>query len=217
MMAPPRAQDGRLITLEGIEGAGKSSQIEPLASWLRGQGHHVVITREPGGTPVGDGIRAVLLERGEAVPHPDTELLLMCAARAEHVERVIRPALERGDWVISDRFTDASYAYQGAGRGIDDTRIAVLEEWVQGSLRPDRTILLDVEAATGLERARGRGQADRFEAESLAFFERVRARYLTRAEREPERFRVVDAHVDPDRVAERIRAAVADLAALDGR
>jgi dTMP kinase len=202
---------GRFITLEGIEGVGKSTQVRRLADRLEAAGHGVVRTREPGGTEVGDRIRAVLLDPDGQAPVDDTELLLMFAARAEHVERVIRPALAAGQWVVCDRFTDATYAYQGGGRNIDPARIAVLEEWVQQGLVPDRTLLLDLPVEDGLGRARGDGGGDRFERERRAFFERVRSTYLERAAAQPERFRVIDASGDVEAVADRVHEAVGDL------
>lgn len=202
---------GRFITLEGVEGVGKSTQTGALAERLQGAGHGVVVTREPGGTEVGDRIRALLLDPNGQSPVDDTELLLMFAARAEHLARVIRPALAAGQWVVCDRFTDATYAYQGGGRNIDPARIAQLEQWVQQGLVPDRTILLDLPVEEGLARARGDGPGDRFERERLAFFERVRATYLERAAAEPARFRVVSASGEVDGVRDQVFAAVEDL------
>ncbi len=192
---------GRFITLEGGEGVGKSTQLQRLGDWLRGRGIDVLLTREPGGTAVGEAIRAVLLDRDLPAMHADTELLLMYAARVEHVQRLIAPHLARGGWVLSDRFADASHVYQGAGRGIDPARIEALERWALGGFRPDLTFLLDMPVAAGMARVRARGAADRFETERLAFFERVRAAYLARADREPERFEVVDADRDADTVS----------------
>lgn len=185
---------GRLITVEGIEGAGKSSNLDLVQGLLEDAGKRVVRTREPGGTPLGEQLRALLLERragGDMAG--DTELLLMFAARAEHLVQCIRPALARGDWILCDRFTDASYAYQGAGRGLGWERIAILETWVQDNLRPDLTLLLDVPVAAGLARANGRSAPDRFEEEGRAFFTRVRKAYLELAQRYPERIRLIDA------------------------
>ncbi len=182
------------ITVEGIEGTGKSTNLRFLLECLVARGIDPVVTREPGGTPIGERIRELLLDTGHGAMCDDTELLLMFAARAQHLAQVIRPALDKGQWVLCDRFTDATYAYQGGGRGMDSGRISVLEEWTQRGLRPDLTILLDVDPEVGLARAAGRGRAaDRFEQERLEFFERVRARYLDLAAAEPERFRVVDA------------------------
>lgn len=195
---------GLFITLEGIEGVGKSSQLQAAADFLRSRGRDVVVTREPGGTPAGEAIRQVLLDTRHSGLAADTELLLIFAARAEHVARVIRPALQAGRDVLSDRFTDASYAYQGGGRGIPAARIAALEQWVHPRLQPDLTLLLDAPVQVALARANGRSKADRFEQEQAQFFEAVRGRYLDLAAARPERFRVIDAAVSIDTV----RAAV---------
>lgn len=185
---------GRFITLEGIEGVGKSSNLAFLHDTLKLRGVDVWVTREPGGTDLGEEIRALLLgHRHDGMAH-DTELLLMFAARAEHLAREIRPRLASGQWVLCDRFTDATYAYQGGGRGIPEERIAVLEQWVQGSLRPDMTILLDAPLNVAFGRVSQRGAAqDRFEKQKEDFFTQVRQCYLERAAREPSRIRVVDA------------------------
>ena len=184
----------RFITVEGIEGAGKSSNIAFIKQQLLAAKKNVVVTREPGGTPLGEQIRDVLLSHRNDGMAVDTELLLMFAARAEHLACVVRPALEAGQWVLCDRFTEATYAYQGGGRGIPEQRIAELEEWLQGALRPDLTLLLDVPPALGLERAgRRNANLDRFESEQLAFFERVRADYLRQAEVHRDRYCVIDA------------------------
>ena len=184
---------GRFVTVDGGEGAGKTTQMGFMREYLERRGCRVVVTREPGGTSLGEEIRALLLGHRDGGMTLTAETLLMFAARAEHLERVIRPALATGCWVLCDRFTDATYAYQGGGRGLPLEQIAVLEEWVQGALRPDLTLLLDVPVATGLARAGKRGVADRFEREDVDFFERVRAIYLERATHEPDRCRVVDA------------------------
>lgn len=202
---------GRFITLEGGEGAGKSTQVDGLRRFLEQQGISVITTREPGGTPVAEAIRGLLLSRDHPAMHPDTELLLMFAARAEHLRTLILPALDAGTWVICDRFTDATYAYQGGGRGVDMGRIGVLENWVQGAVRPDLTLLLDMEVRAGLARARGRGEADRFEQETVEFFERVRGTYLERARLAPRRYRIIDASQSVEAVAEAIQAAVTPL------
>ncbi len=194
------ARRGRLVTLEGIEGAGKSTLAADLGAWLEARGVALVRTREPGGTALGEAVRALLLEPGGEAMSADAELLLMFAARSEHLARVIRPALAAGRWVLCDRFTDASYAYQGGGRGIAARRIAVLERWTQGRLRPDLTLLLDLEPALGLARARGRGASDRFEREAGAFFARTRQAYLERAAARPSRYAVIDASRPPERV-----------------
>jgi len=189
-MAPPR---GQFITLEGIEGAGKSTQLATVCSELQRAGIVPVVTREPGGAPMAEQIRAMLLDPASQGMTSDAELLLMFAARAEHIHRTIEPALAAGRWVLCDRFTDATYAYQGGGRGVDPARIATLEDLVQGGLRPNLTLLFDVSAEIGLARAKGRAALDRFESESIAFFTRARDAYLAIAEREPIRVRIIDA------------------------
>lgn len=205
---------GRLITLEGIEGVGKSTHVAFVAGVLREAGHAVVVTREPGGVPLGERIRDVLLSASEAVP-PMTELLLMFAARAAHLEQLVLPALERGEWVVCDRFTDASYAYQGAGRGLGAEAVGVLETLVQGAFRPDLTLLLDADWSVTRDRRARRGVSDRFELEGEAFLGRVRAEYLRRAAAEPARVRVVDASRDVAAVQAGLREAV--LRFLRGR
>ncbi len=184
---------GRFITLEGGEGAGKTSNLDHIRRRLLEAGKDVILTREPGGTPLGESIRELLLDHRQTAMADDTELLLMFAARAQHLAEQIRPALARGQWVLCDRFTDATYAYQGGGRGIPTERIALLERWVQAELRPDLTFLLDLPVEQGLQRAGQRSEPDRFEREKAQFFERVRAAYRARAEQEPERFRIIDA------------------------
>ncbi len=191
-----RSKRGRFITLEGVEGVGKSTHLQFICGHLRARGLEVIETREPGGTPGADEIRATLLKVRNESFDPMAELLLMFAARALHVESVIRPALATGTWVVCDRFTDASYAYQGGGRGIPSARIAALERMVLKGLKPDLTLLLDVKVAVGMARARQRGSLDRFENEQTAFFERVRRVYLARAKREPRRFGLLDAGQD---------------------
>ncbi len=184
---------GKFITVEGIEGAGKSSNLEFVRQMLEDSGHEVLFTREPGGTPLGEEIRQLLLGHKHTGMADDTELLLMFAARAEHLEQKIRPALEAGIWVLCDRFTDASHAYQGGGRGIAKERIQALEEWTQQGLRPDLTLLLDLPVEVGLARAGKRSAPDRFEKERLSFFEQVRSSYLEIAWRDAGRVKVVDA------------------------
>jgi dTMP kinase len=201
-----QTQRGKFITLEGVEGAGKSTQLEALRAWLHGRQIPVQATREPGGSPVAERIRGVLLDRANSGMAADAELLLMFAARAEHLAKTIRPALEAGVWVLCDRFTDATYAYQGGGRGVSRRRIALLEDLVQGDLRPDLTLLFDLPVAAGLARARVRSDPDRFEAEAVRFFEAVRAEYLAIAAREPERVRVIDAQGDPVKVTGMVQA-----------
>ncbi|MCE7032443.1 dTMP kinase [Lysobacter sp. GX 14042] len=202
----------RLVTLEGGEGAGKTTVLAALRAMLEAAGERVVCTREPGGTPLAERIRALLLDTGHEPPAATTELLLMFAARAQHVQATIAPALAGGAWVLSDRFTDASHAYQGAARGGDRGLIHLLEQRVVG-ITPGLTLLLDVPVEVGLARARGRGGVDRIEAEDAAFFERVRAGYLERAVAEPERFRLVDASRPADEVA---AEALARLSAYRG-
>lgn len=202
-----RRARGCFITLEGLEGVGKSTHMEFVSGWLRDHGLTVVVTREPGGTPGADEIRNTLLKvRGESFD-PMAELLLMFAARALHVESVIRPALATGKCVLCDRFTDASYAYQGGGRGIRAARIESLERMVLKGLKPDLTLLLDADVETGMARVQKRGSLDRFEREQTAFFQRVRKVYLARAKREPRRIKRVDA-------AQSIPAVQADIAKL---
>jgi len=179
---------GGFITLEGIDGAGKSTHVGGIVDLLRERGKDVVVTREPGGTPLGEKLRTLLLSQPM---HVETEALLMFAARREHIAQVIAPALAAGRWVLSDRFTDATYAYQGAGRGMAKDRIAALERWAQNELRPDLTIVFDAPVEVALARL-AKAPADRFEREGRGFFERVRAGYLERAAAEPRRLRVVD-------------------------
>jgi dTMP kinase len=203
---------GRFISLEGIEGAGKSSLARALEVMLVARGLTVKLTREPGGTPLAERLRALVLERGAERISAEAETLLMFAARAVHVENLIRPALSGGAWVICDRFTDATRAYQGAGRGVDAELIERLAHTVHGNLWPHRTLLLDLPVDTGLTRARRRaGAGDRFEDEDRRFFERVRAGYLALAAAEPARVRLVDAANAPDTVATRAFDAIADL------
>ncbi len=195
---------GRFITVEGVEGAGKSSQIEAMRAHLEARGVNVRVTREPGGAPLSETLRGLLLDPGNLGMDADTELLLVFAARAEHLAKVIRPSLEAGQWVLCDRFTDATYAYQGGGRGIDPARIAALEDWVQGNLRPDLVILLDIDPKAGLSRAALRSDKDRFEQEGMAFFNRVRESYLARASVAPKRYRIIDASAGQDSVRQQI-------------
>ena len=184
---------GLFITLEGPEGAGKSTNRDYLAERLRSEGIEVVLTREPGGTPLAERIREVLLAPGDEQMNPDTELLLVFAARAQHLAEVIRPALARGAVVICDRFTDSTYAYQGGGRGLSVERIATLETFVQGDLRPDLTLLFDLPVEVGMARASARGRLDRFELEGDGFFNAVRNAFLTLAKAEPARYSLLDA------------------------
>lgn len=199
---------GKFITLEGLDGAGKSTHLAWLCHWLAGRGLNVLQTREPGGTPLGEKLRSLLLSE---TMHPETEALLMFAARHEHLAQSIEPALAAGRWVVCDRFTDASYAYQAGGRGLEVTRLAALEQWVQGRpqglLQPDLTLLFDVPLAVSRARMNDGRQLDRFEQEADAFFERVRAAYLQRAAQSAGRIRLIDASRPVD-------AIQADLATL---
>ncbi len=186
--------NGKFISIEGIEGAGKSTQLQFIADFLRSKGKQVVVTREPGGTTVGEQIRNILLEPAEQPMSEDTELLLMFAARAEHLQQVVKPALQRGDWVLSDRFVDATFAYQGGGRGVCERRIAALADWTLQGCHTDITFLFDLPVALGQLRVDQRPQQrDRFEQEQQAFFERVRQCYLARAQAEPGRIKLIDA------------------------
>ena len=205
----------QFITLEGIEGAGKSTAARHVADFLRHRGLTVVTTREPGGTPLAERVRQIVLERGTEDLSPVTETLLMFAARALHVNNVIRPALARGEWVVCDRFTDATRAYQGSGRGVDAALIESLARAVHGDLAPHCTLLLDLPVATGLARARARTGAatDRFEAETRNFFEKVRAGYLAIAQAEPARVRVIDAAVPLHEVLQALEAVLVRLTA----
>jgi len=200
---------GKFITVEGIEGVGKSSNIEFLAALIEENGFSVICTREPGGTPMAERIRALLLEHGEEPMTDIAELLLFFAARSLHINNAIKPALEGGQWVVCDRFTDASRAYQGSGRGLNQETISTLADWVQDDLQPDLTILLDAPAEVGMDRAGRRGAADRLETEKTDFYTRVRVGYLALAESEPERFAVIDASQPLDRVQAAIKDTVA--------
>jgi dTMP kinase len=205
---------GRFLTLEGIEGAGKSTIAKFVLAYLARQQIPARLTREPGGTPLAERIRRLVLERGAEPLSPVTETLLMFAARDLHLQHVIRPALARGEWVVCDRFTDATRAYQGSGRGVDRELIESLAAAVHGGLAPDCTLLLDVPVGLGLARARGRaaGAADRFEAETQSFFEKVRAGYLELARRAPERFHVIDASAPLAAVEAQVESILEDLA-----
>ncbi|MBX7272717.1 dTMP kinase [Stutzerimonas chloritidismutans] len=208
---------GLFVTLEGPEGAGKSTNREYLAERLRACGVDVVLTREPGGTPLAERIRELLLTPADEPMAVDTELLLVFAARAQHLAQVIRPALERGAVVLCDRFTDATYAYQGGGRGLSIERIAQLEAFVQGELRPDLTLIFDLPVEVGLARAAARGRLDRFEQEGLRFFESVRRAYLECAKAAPSRYRIIDAGQPLNVVQQDVQALIPDLMGrLDG-
>lgn len=207
------SERGLFITVEGIEGAGKSTAVSVIENELQAAGTEIVRTREPGGTLLGERLRELLLATGGAPVEPTAELLMMFAARAQHLRQVIAPALAAGRWVLCDRFTDATYAYQGAGRGLGDTVVASLEDLVQGDMRPDLTVLLDAPVEIGIERARGRGALDRFEQEDLSFFNRVRSAYLRRAATSSGRYHVIDAQRPLEDVEASLRAFVAELTA----
>lgn len=202
---------GCLITLEGGEGAGKSSALGVLRECLLAHGISPVLTREPGGTRMGEAIRSLVLDRDLGPVAAECELLLMFAARAQLVREVIQPALESGEWVLSDRFTDASFAYQGAGRGQPLERIAALESWATQGIRPDLTFLLDVSTEIGLARAGMRSEPDRIEQEEIGFFKRVREGYRRRATAEPSRFRVIDAGGNLESVSRELRASLSEF------
>ena len=199
---------GKFITVEGIEGVGKTTNIDFIHQQLQAAGRDVVLTREPGGTPLAEAIRGLLLDPAYTGMDSTCELQLMFAARAEHLAKVVWPALKQGQWVLCDRFTDATYAYQGGGRGIDSDVIARLEELVQGDFRPDLTLLLDVPVEIGLARAGKRGALDRFEQEKVDFFQRVRNAYLEMAQRSPDRYRVIDASLPLNEVQNQIAATL---------
>jgi dTMP kinase len=200
------AAKGKFITLEGTEGVGKTTNLEFIKEYLESLDIPLVVTREPGGTPLAEQIRELLLEKRAEAVDPTAELLMVFAARSQHLQRVILPALEQGTWVLCDRFTDATYAYQGAGRGLSKDIIASLETMVQQALRPDLTLILDIDVMTGLDRASQRAELDRFESEKIDFFERVRSGYKARAEQCPERYRVVDAGQSLDAVRQEIES-----------
>jgi dTMP kinase len=199
---------GMFITLEGVDGAGKSSHLDWLATWFRERGHWVRMTREPGGTPVGEKLREIVLHEPM---HPETEALIMFAARREHIAAVIRPALEAGEVVISDRFTDASFAYQCGGRGLDEARLEALEAWVHADLQPDLTLLFDLPTEIAAHRLASARSPDRFEREQADFHARVRAAYLRRAQRHPGRIRVVDGSRSLDAVRAQLAAILEAL------
>jgi len=199
---PQHKFKGKFITLEGIDGAGKSTHLPWIAEQLRVHHPEVVMTREPGGTPLGEKLREVLLRQ---TMHPETETLLMFAARREHLDKVILPALMRGACVVSDRFSDASFAYQGGGRGLESDKLEILEQWVQQGLQPDLTLLFDVPVAICKQRLSGNARFDRFEGEQEMFFENVRSAYLKRAARYPKRFRVIDATQSVEQVNKQLQ------------
>ncbi|ALQ49828.1 dTMP kinase [Nitrosomonas ureae] len=186
-------KQGKFITLEGIDGAGKSTQLAWIAELLQRAGKRVVVSREPGGTALGEQLRALLLDKSITM-HAETETLLMFAARREHLDKVILPALAQDQWVLSDRFTDASFAYQSGGRGLNSAKLDILEQWVQGTLQPDLTLYFDVPADVGQQRVSRGGVVDRFEQEQADFFLRVRAAYLDRAQRFSDRIKIIDSN-----------------------
>ena len=222
-MTSMKSGPGRFLSIEGVDGAGKSTQLPRIESWLRGRGTRTLATREPGGTPLGESLRTVLLDPRFTGMSPVAELLVMFAARAEHLAKVIAPAIEDGVWVLCERFTDATFAYQGGGRDVDRTTIEALEDIVQGDTRPDLVFVLDLPPAAGLARAErrrrnavsaegaagsGSDAADRFEREDAAFFRRVREIYLERARENPERYAVIDASADGATVTEHMIRAI---------
>tara|TARA_B100000446_G_scaffold141385_2_gene134000 strand:- start:23308 stop:23937 length:630 start_codon:yes stop_codon:yes gene_type:complete len=198
---------GKFITLEGTEGVGKTTNLTFIQEWLEQKNVPLIVTREPGGTPLAEELREMLLRKRDEPVDASAELLMVFAARAQHLNQVIRPALERGEWVLCDRFTDATYAYQGAGRGLSLEMIETLENLVQEELRPDLTIVLDIDVETGLARASDRAALDRFESEAVEFFHRVRGGYRTRVAQQPDRYRVIDA-------GQNLKAVQSDVAAV---
>lgn len=205
------AARGRFITFEGTEGVGKSTQLKQAAATLESLGVDFIVTREPGGTPMAEKIRELLLAPREEPVNETTELLLMFAARAQHLHNRILPALDEGRWVLCDRFTDATFAYQGGGRGVSSERIALLETLVQGEVRPDHVILLDAPVETGMARAHKRGALDRFEQEALDFFQRIRNTYLERATAMPGQYHVVNAELPLEQVSASVSALLTAL------
>jgi dTMP kinase len=202
---------GKFLTLEGTEGVGKSTNLAFVRDWLSARGIEVIVTREPGGTPLAEEVRALLLAKRDEPVDQTAELLLVFAARAQHIAQVIKPTLARGAWVLSDRFTDATFAYQGGGRGLDKNIIQQLEVMVQGDLRPDLTLILDIDVKLGLTRASQRGELDRFESETLDFFERVRAAYRERAKSNPAHYAIVDAGQTLEKVQQDIELILQKL------
>jgi dTMP kinase len=198
----------KFITFEGVDGAGKSTHIAWFADTLRQRGIDVLLTREPGGTPVGEALREILLHQPM---HPETEALLMFAARREHIEQVIKPALQRGTWVISDRFTDASFAYQGGGRGVAVEKLELLERWVHADLQPDLTLLFDIPVEVARQRLSNNVSLDRFEQEKSDFFNKVRNAYLARSQKNPARFAIIRAEKSPDEVKASLENIVASI------
>lgn len=198
----------KFITFEGVDGAGKSTHLQWLAQSLRQRGIDLLVTREPGGTPLGERLREILLNQPM---HAETEALLMFAARREHVEQVIRPALQRGTWVISDRFSDASFAYQGGGRGVSISKLEQLEQWVHGDLQPDLTLLFDIPIEVARQRLANNESLDRFEQEQGGFFEKVRQAYLARSQKMPSRFALIHAEQSRDEVQQRLQKIIASI------
>ncbi|MBE9526911.1 MAG: dTMP kinase [Proteobacteria bacterium] len=206
---------GKFITIEGSEGAGKSTNIQYIQDYLQAKNIDFIATREPGGTPIAEKIRDLLLDKKNTSLCEDTELLLMFAARSQHLNELIIPALEAGKWVLSDRFTDATYAYQGGGRGLAKNKISQLEQWVQGDLRPDATILLDIPVELGMERVRNRGETDRFEEEQMSFFKRIRDTYLQLAKDNPQRFHIINTEPAIDEVYQQLKLVLDQLTQND--
>ncbi len=202
---------GLFIVIEGGEGVGKSTNLDFVRQQLEDAGLKVICTREPGGTDLGERLRTLLIEKNSVLINAKAELLLMFAARIQHLEEVIIPALERGEWVVCDRFTDASYAYQGGGRGLGGDRIASLEQWTHSNMQPDYVLLLDAPAEVGLQRVRKRGAEDRFEEEEIEFFERVREVYLTRSDGDPERYSVINASKPLKKVQKHLKEVLDEL------
>ena len=203
---------GKLITLEGTEGGGKSTNLKFIETWLQAKNIEVVTTREPGGTNIGEAIREILLDTNNTEMTPETELMLMFSARNQHIQEKIIPALEAGKWVVSDRFTDASYAYQGAARGIEYQRIAELEKWVLGAFHPNMTFVFDLTIEEGMKRVKSRGEkTDRFEQEQKDFFEKVRRAYLHRASQSPNRYTILDAEKPLESVQNQIEQTLKEL------
>lgn len=198
----------KFITLEGMDGAGKSTHIPSIIEMLKARGHEVVSTREPGGTPLGERLRELLLHESM---HAETETLLMFAARREHIANVIKPALERGAFVLSDRFTDASFAYQSGAKGVPANKVEILEQWVQEDLQPDMTLLFDVPVEVSIARLAGARSPDKFERESAEFFTKIRNAYLQRASQNPQRFRVIDASKPLEEVAKAVKDIIATI------
>ncbi|WP_035384281.1 dTMP kinase [Ferriphaselus sp. R-1] len=196
---------GKFITFEGVDGAGKSTHLHGFVEALRARGVDVVLTREPGGTPLGEQLRELVLHQSM---HMDTEAMLMFAARVEHIEQVIKPALARGAWVVSDRFSDASFAYQGGGRGMDIARLEALERWACGDFRPDLTLLFDIPVEVAKARLADAREPDKFEREQAGFFQRVRSAYLDRARQQPQRFAVIDAVQTLEQVRAQVQAVL---------